>query len=151
MGTIKSKGTEKPKKGVAAKVKEKPKTVVTPVKKPDEKLKKAKGKEGKGKKKEVISPKATTKAKTVIKGSDKPVKKSAHTTSQKLKIPKPNDVKEANKKLYDAISIKQTTGQVGSTGKKYGSAKSVYSPSKEVVTTTHKDPQPIATPKRKKL
>jgi hypothetical protein len=146
MGSNKGKGAEKPKKGVVPKTPAKSKATPPPAKKAEVKPKKEKVPAGK--KKEV-----GTKSKPAVKASEKQVKKTDHqsASSQKIKLPKPKDVKEANKKLYDVIGgSKPITSKASLTGKKYGSAKTVYSPDKEVVTTTHKENQPLATPKKKK-
>jgi hypothetical protein len=152
MGTPKNKTNRKTEKGASVKVPEKGKgTTKAAPKKVDVNPKKAatKTKEDKGKKKDVkTNSKAKTPAKPLAKALKKPPVKAeakpAKRTAAAIKIPKAKDVKEANKKLQASINSKLSITQTQSGAGKYGTAKTAYSSDKEVVTTTHKKSQPLA-------
>jgi hypothetical protein len=74
------------------------------------------------------------------------VKKSSKTgviQGVGAKIPRPNDVKEINKKL--AVAMKPAKSSL----RKFGTAESAYSPDKEVVTSTRRGPVSVKATKKK--
>jgi hypothetical protein len=85
------------------------------------------------KKSEVKAGKAKSEAKTETAGIKGATKKSAEKKaagSVGVKVPNPKEVRELNQKLKNALK------PVPPSGSRFGTAKTAYSPNKEVVTST---------------
>jgi hypothetical protein len=139
----KEKGSaSKPKKGMAVAAGSSPKAA-------GKKADKGKAPQPKAPGKEKVSEKAPGKASKKKQSLDKETKKSKGpekkaSTTGAYKIPAPKEVSIINRKLDASVK------PVGKAASKYGDAKTVYSPEKEVVTTTHGKTPSLVSPTRRR-